>query len=256
MKRILTFALTLACIACSSQGSLSDLENAFKNKSIEKYDIFLEKWSLESCPNNRIDTLSNIHRAVYEIYQDFYNPFDLQRIGSGEFGNELYEGIKYYIIQNFIGIELLNTDSLNFSTFENTSPFLIKKDSIINFRPKLELVQAKALYLYPTYDKIINQFLGHKYYPLGRGGIMNPAKAKGKSAERLNFLNSRLKIIHGHWDGCYHIETHPELFEIQFNKDITLARVNYRLVYQGGYAIYKSENGKWQLQDAKLTWIE
>ena len=85
---------------------------------------------------------------------------------------------------------------------------------------------------------------------------MNPSRARGQSEKRLEFMNKKLNIIHGHWGGYWHIETHPMVFSINFNKKRNLAKVNYRLVYQGGEAIYVKKNGKWTLKEAYLTWIE
>ena len=153
-------------------------------------------------------------------------------------------------------IYVYKTKEINFPMLSNSDSLIQIKDSIVDFRPKIEFKNVRILYLTPKYSKIINEFLGNKYYPLGTGGIMNPARAKGTSEKKLDFLNSKMKIIYGHWGGYYHIETHPDVFSIDFNKDLTLAKVNYRLGYQGGEATYKRHNGKWIFIDGHLTWIE
>jgi hypothetical protein len=232
------------------------LEKAYKKKSQNRYSQFLQTWHSESIPLISLDSLSDLQKDVYEIFKDFYNPFNLQRVGTGEWGNELYSDIDYVIIQNSIFIYTYKMESLNFHVFANTDSLILSKDSIINFRPELQFEKAKTLYLLPKYELVINKFLGSKNYPLGTGGIMNPSRARGKSAKRLKFLNKKLNIIHGHWGGYWHIETHPEVFSIDFNNDKTIAKVNYRLVYQGGEATYIKQNGEWNLKDAHLTWIE
>lgn len=256
MRGILILFFAIFFSTCFGQEGLKYLEKAYKKKSQSQYSQFLQKWQDESTPIASLDSLSNLQRNVYEIFEDFYNPFNLQRIGTGEWGDELYSDIDYVIIQNAIFIYTYKTDSLNFHAFENTDSLLLSKDSITNFRPELQFKQAKTLYLLPKYEIVINKFLGSKNYPLGRGGIMNPSRARGKSEKRLKFLNKKLNIIHGHWGGYWHIETHPEVFSICFNKDRTIAKINYRLVYQGGEAIYTKQNGEWKLKDAHLTWIE
>ncbi len=256
MRIILVLVFIMSFSICYGQRELIHLEKAYKKKSQDQYSQFLLKWQDESIPITSLDSLSNLQKDVYEIFIDFYNPFNLQKVGTGEWGNELYSDIDYVIIQNSLFIYTYKTDTLNFHVFANTDSLILSKDSIINFRPELQFEQAKSLYLLPKYELVINKFLGSKNYPLGTGGIMNPSRARGTSAERLKFLNKKLTIIHGHWGGYWHIETHPEVFSIDFNNDRTLARINYRLVYQGGVAFYSKQNGIWKLEDAYLTWIE
>lgn len=256
MRQILILILSAFFLTCFSQEELKNLEKAYKNKSQNHFSQFLQKWQDESTPITSLVSLSDLKKDVYEIYKDFYNPYNLQRIGTGEWGNELYSDVEYVVIQNSIFINTYKTDSLNFGIFTNTDSLIQSKDSIINFRPELQFEQAKTLYLLPKYQIVINKFLGSKSFPLGFGGIMNPSRARGKSAKRLDFLNKKLKIIHGHWGGYWHIETHPEVFSIDFNNDKTIAKVNYRLVYQGGEAVYIKQNNEWKLKDAHLTWIE
>jgi hypothetical protein len=43
---------------------------------------------------------------------------------------------------------------------------------------------------------------------------------------------------------------------VEFNKEQTIAKVHYRLLYQGGEALYFKINEKWILQNAGLTWQE
>lgn len=256
MRYILLLICAFSFSTCFGQDELKNLENAYKNKSQSQYDQFIEHWRSESIPITSLDSLGKLQKDVYEIFINFYNPFNLQRIGTGEWGDKLYSDIDYVIIQNTIFIYTYKTDSLNFHVFADTDSLVLSKDSIMNFRPKIEFEQAKTLYLLPKYDLVINKFLGSKNFPLGAGGIMNPSRARGQSAKRLEFMNKKLNIIHGHWGGYWHIETHPEVFSVDFNNDRTIAKVNYRLVYQGGEATYIKENGKWTLKDAHLTWIE
>jgi len=256
MKNILVVILVLTVSTCFGQKELKKLKKAYEAKSQSQLESFLQQWQSESKPISFPDSLSDLQKDVYQIYEDFYNPFNLSRVGSGEWGDSLYAGIDYVIIQNQLLINWYKTDTLNFRFFENTDSLILSKEMIGNFRPDITFEQAKTLYLFPQYLKIINTFLRSKSYPLGFGGIMNPSRAKGESAERLQFLNEKLKIIHGHWGGYWHIETHPYVYSIEFNKDRTIASVNFRLGYQGGSATYIKKDGKWEMKQAGLTWIE
>ena len=63
------------------------------------------------------------------------------------------------------------------------------------------------------------------------------------------FINQRFFILYGHWGGYWHLETHPEIQRITFNRDFTIAKIDYRLGYQGGEAIYLYINGGWTFND-------
>jgi len=256
MKQISVIIFLIAYSTFFGQGKADILESAYEKKSQILYSQFLQNWEDDSKPIIVSDSLNELQKDVYSIFIDFYNPFKLERIGTGEWGKKLYYNIEYVVVQNSIYTRTFKTDSLNFDMFERKDSLVQSIDSIINFRPAIKLKQAKTLYLLPEYDVAINQFLGNEHYPLGTGGIMNPSTPKDSSAERLDFLNKKLKIIYGHWGGYWHIETNPEVFSIDFNNDRTIAKVNYRLVYQGGEAMYKKENGKWKFVNAHLTWIE
>ena len=132
----------------------------------------------------------------------------------------------------------------------------ILTDSIMNFRPAIHCNGKIPLFLTETYKEMINAFLGNKFLPLGAGGIMNPARAKGQSEKRKRFLENYVKIFHGHWGGYWQLYSYPQAYSITFDNNMEYARIDFRLVYQGGEAFLKNENGIWKLISSKLTWIE
>ena len=129
-------------------------------------------------------------------------------------------------------------------------------DSIVNFRPFINCNGKTPIFLTKKYDEILNDFLGNEYIELGTGGIMNPARSKGESEKRKVFLENYIKIFHGHWGGYWQLLSYPEAESITFDKNMEYARVDFRLVYEGGFAILKNEGGKWTLISSELTWIE
>ena len=70
---------------------------------------------------------------------------------------------------------------------------------------------------------------------------MNPARSKGESEKRKMFLENYIKIFHGHWGGYWQLHSYPEAESITFDKNMEYARVDFRLVYEGGFAILKNE---------------
>ena len=259
-KQIFYLSLCFISLSGFTQNRALLLEKAYTEKSDQLYEEFLQSWNKDIQAVKTTDSLSDIEKDIYEIYIDFYNPFKLRRVGTGEWGAKLYADIEYVIVQNSIYAYTYDLDNLNYDFTTRITgrldSLIIAKDSIMNFRPGVSFNKTPVLYLTPEYDTLINRFLGTEHYELGDGGIMNPARAKGESEKRVEFLNTKLEIIYGHWGGYWHIETHPYVFSIEFNKDRTLAKINYRLVYQGGEADYKKVNGKWVFAGARLTWIE
>jgi len=246
-------------LICYSQ-SIDDLQVAFTKKSDEKLLQFLDYWNTSIKTNeDSISFGSDLRKDVVEIYKRFYNPFELSKIGEGEWGDSLYTMIKYVIIQNRIDFVVLKEDSLENNEnyiFSQEDSSVLQMDSIVDFKPDITFPQTKTLYLTEDYKETLNKFLNRKHHPLGFRGIMNAARAKGSSLEKVRFLNKFLLIIHGHWGGYWYIETHPYVGRICFNKNLDFAKVYFRLVYEGGEAILKKENGKWQLLSSRLTWIE
>lgn len=141
----------------------------------------------------------------------------------------------------------------NNSFFEKNDTLL---DSIVNFKPIINCTGKQPLYLSSKYNDILNTFLGNKHLPLGTGGIMNPARSLGKSEKRKKFLESYIKIWYGHWGGYWQFNSYPKAYSITFDKDMKYAKVDFRMVYEGGEALLKNDNGKWILISAKRTWIE
>lgn len=129
-------------------------------------------------------------------------------------------------------------------------------DSIEDFRPLIKCENKKVLYLTQDYEVLLNAFLGHESIPLGTEGIMNPAKSKNDSEERKLFLENFIKIWYGHWGGYWQLITYPLAYSITFDKNMEYARIDFRVVYEGGEAILKNNEGKWSLISSKKTWIE
>jgi len=126
-------------------------------------------------------------------------------------------------------------------------------DSIMNFRPSINCNNKKPLYLTSHYDSILNNFLGNKYFQLG---VMSPATAKDESKKRQAFLEHEIKIFYGHWGGYWQLFSYPVAYSITFDKQMHYAKVNFRMVYEGGEAILENQSGRWVLISSRRTWIE
>ena len=141
-------------------------------------------------------------------------------------------------------------------SFHNTNDPQKAVDSLMNFRPNVKVPGKQAIYLTPERAKTLRAFLGDKHLPIGAGGIMNPARSSGESEKRKLFLENGIKIWYGHWGGYWQFDSYPVAYSITFDESMNYARVNFRMVYEGGEAILKKTGGNWVLISSKRTWIE
>ena len=163
---------------------LAELEDVYKDSSLEQYKSILDDWNVESVPQSVKSLESSIEKNVYGIFQILYNPFDISSLGGHEWG-ELYEGFDYIVVQNRINFNYSYEDENGWEEL----------DSIIDFRPEISIPGKTILYLSANYHEALYNFLGLEFDPLGTGGIMNPAYPTEESYERLQFLQNYLAII-------------------------------------------------------------
>jgi hypothetical protein len=280
------------------------LENAYKHRSLKELQFFFDDWARKIKPVTDAEMvgMNDTIKQAYAVFNTFYRPFDIGKIGGSEWGNTLYQKSKYLIIQNKVDInfnpKLYFTDAerdsfivkqINASSMPDSvkKKLLTKKDgkwstmvieefdpnnfglftgssrdtdrfafTIKNFRPVINGNGRKPLFLTSAYEALLSSFLKNKYSPLGTGGIMNPARARGGSAKRQKFLENFIKIWQGHWGGYWQLHSYPTINAITFDKDLRYARVDFQMIYEGGQAMLKKEGNKWVVMWAKRTWIE
>ncbi len=150
-----------------------------------------------------------------------------------------------------IAVEIFESDSSVISSNK-----FIDICSIPIFRPTIDQIDKKAIYLTPEYSKIINSFLGNTHSRLGKGGIMNPARSKGSSKKKMDFLDNMIVIFYGHWGGYWQLHSYPYAYSITFDRNMKYARVDYRMVYEGGKAILEKHGDQWIIVHGERTWIE
>ena len=210
----------------------TQLEETYQLNSQDKFGEYLLAWNNEIQPIKEDDfnQLPDTLKAVYKIFQEFYNPSDLGKyctVGRcPEFGNGLYSHVKCYIVQKEIIYTLKDYED---------------RILVSNFKPNLDL-ETSILFLSKTYKEELDSFLNIEKH----GDDIN---------NRFEFLNSKLKIIPGHWFG-WHFITHPEVEIIYFNESLDSAIVHFRIVYEGGEARFAKTNDDWKMYESKLTWIE
>ncbi len=287
-KALLYLLLTLVISSASGQDLRKSLTHAYKKSDTVSLFNLLSDWNSQVQSNESEVAGDKYTDAVYAIFNEFYTPFDLKRIGSSEWGDSIYID-KFAVIQNsvaYVIAEFPNPDSIVFGFMGDTLTLTeheqkyregdqkndffedlilkirysytkeLEQVEMTDFRPETTLPINKRLYLTADYRTELIQFLGNQHSPLGFRGLMNPARATKKTRKKQRFLNNYLNVIHGHWGGYWHLVTHPKVNLIIMNPELTKAMIHFRLVYQGGEAYLEKKDGKWVLIESKLTWIE
>ncbi|MEZ5006697.1 MAG: hypothetical protein R2753_00960 [Chitinophagales bacterium] len=226
------------------QQLFNELNDAYNSNCLSCLLSFFKTWQI-SYESTDISLIENdTIKAVYDIYKAFYRPWDLYTFYDGEFGNNLFSGIEFMIIQ----------EEIFYNTEIDTPQYLAHNDRIDNFRPAIssDANPINPVYLNEDYRKVLNYFLGVGYIRRSCGGNQDCFDLPQKS----NFINQAVRILGEHWDDGWHLETHPYIFNISFNAQLDSAFINFRVIYQGGEAILKKVDGEWDLVESYATWIE
>jgi len=209
------------------------LETAFQSSSTSDLDRFFADWNTSVSSNTG---QNDIVKAIYEIYREFYSPFDLKRLGDWEGGNSLNSNCKYAAVQNKIYYTVVEREVFN--TWYNIEKF----DSISDFRPQLNLEKSKILYLLPEYKEALNLFIG--------------TVASENTQARYEFVRPYIPILYAHEGGRWYLATHPEVSRILLTPDKTGAKLFFRVGFQGGETTLEKKNNMWVITESVATWIE
>lgn len=228
------------------------LEEAYALDNNGDFDQLFEHWNRSiKASSDSIIGINDTTQAIYQIYKTFYHPLALKKIGDWEWGNRLNKRASYIAVQHKLYYSVYEADSLQ--NFEGSH---FTRDSIENFRPPVGLKENRVLYLTEPYQEVLNEFLGTESRRPGEGNVMNPSRPAGESEKRHKALREYLPILRGHWGGYWHINTHPDVFSIAFNKSFDQAKVYFRVGYQGGEAFLIKKKDEWILEESYATWIE
>ena len=250
MKKVILYLVIVSIICCNyscDKGNATDdnsaeelyarLERAFQLSSTSLLEQFLIDWNT-SVSSNTVEQ-DDITKTIYEIYKEFYCPLDLTILGDWEWGNALNSNSKYVVVQNKIYYAVIERELFDtWFWIENVE----RSDSINDFRPQLNFGENKVLYLLPKYEKALNMFLG--------------TEANDNNLMRYEFLRPQIPILRGHWGWYWHLATHPEISLILLDTDKTVAKILFRVGFQGGEAILEKNNNTWVITESRATWIE
>lgn len=219
----------------------STLLAAYQQHAYPALQTFLDSWAAEmpAVTTAQLDRLPEAEKQVYDIFKAFYHPENINSMGGSEWGDSLYDHVRYYILQDDIDYTVAG-----------------KEYTLHHFRPRLDNDSLKTLVLTARYDTMLNRFLGNEHSSLGEGSIMSPAAAQKESALRQQFLQHFVMIWYGHWGGYWQLYSYPVINRITFDNSFSSATASFTMVYEGGEARFVREKMQWRLVSAQRTWIE
>ena len=218
------------------------LEHAYQNGSQSALDTAFISWQqiIPTYSSNEINAHSDTIRQVYDIFQAFYCPWDLNRITGGEHEN-FETDYRYIVVQNNLQFAVIDTNP-QYYFYQGVS---IWEGTIQDFRPNLDDATFPFVYLSALADSMIYQYL---YQP---DGTLEP-----DHQQRVDFLREAIQLTHHHWISDYHKTTMPVVSHIYINEMFTQALVTFRVFYQFGQSYMERLDNRWILIHSKLTGIE
>ena len=238
---LLSVLLIVLSISCSDSTSPDTIEydttlgEIYLKKSNEEFNEYLNWWGIGSVPigSDERQLLPDAERHIYDIYSDFYNPFNLNRYAKDgpyypETGNDYYSSLQNVVVQNEIKW-MINDDYDNSETLED-------------FRPDIFFEGKRLIYFNGYQKEDIEYFLDENLH-------------QDDIWERYLFINEKLHVDHGHWFG-WHYVTQPAIEFVNFNTTMDTAAISFRLRYEFGETIYVRSGNEWQMISSKLTGIE
>ena len=206
------------------------LENAYDLYLKVMLDDFFNEWEKE-LPAFKLENIKNdTVKTIYEIFNSFYQPFDLTIFGSRL--KNYYNKISYCVIQNTLEYSIVDT-----IVFNRTLQWpIISRNIIADFRPDFLYKNIKCVFLSSKYISIINKF------------ICNTSNIKGNFS-REHFISKAIKfdMINDH-----DILTDPYCSSMYINKNFTKALIHCRIVNQWGRVQLEKTNGNWAIVKSKL----
>lgn len=283
------FILSFLCGSLASPAQKGDslLMNAYTHNSSDELKMFFDNWESEmpAISDSAFECLNDTIKNIYEVYRCFYAPTDPGRMGGFEWRTRIYPKVKYLLVQEEIEYgftDVLEKDALIKRALEHmakgdtaklravTDRYKGRQErleqdwlsfphprtgTLKDFRPQLAFDTIKTVILTPEYNRLLNTFLGDKDYKQGTKGIIVPAGSERESAKRQVFLENYIKIWYGQWGSYWHLYSYPRVTNIVFDRKFEYAVIDYRMVYEGGYAYFKQIDGVWKMLDVRRTWI-
>jgi hypothetical protein len=179
MRHTSFIILILISLAGYSQNKLELLSKAYKHKSLDELKELFENWHNELNSKEYSDS-NELKKIADEIFVSFYKPFELNNIGIGNQPHMNLDSTTFMVLQNSLDIYQVNIFALDINSYRYRIPNdneLLGMESIMDYRPYINLPNTHTLYLTNDYKNVLLNFLGDSNSPFR---FMNPSKPTGK----------------------------------------------------------------------------
>lgn len=136
------------------------------------------------------------------------------------------------------------------SLIEMLNP-ITKVDTISDFKPHLQLVDKKVIYLTTKFDSAINFFLKNKYVFTGER-LFNLSSDK-ESTARKKSLDRIVKVWYGKSGNYWQLIPYPLIYQLVFDSKMVYAKLKVKLSYGGADVVMQKVDGVWQVLSVKRT---
>lgn len=186
-----------------SQKEFRLLKKAYEEKSVKKLDKFYNNWNKEIKPitENELVKLNLIQKYTYKVIFDFYQPDSLFKIGSSEWGDSIYNSVKFYIIKNSIYIQQVDKLFYSKKELDSLKDYI---DSMSVLEIKLSNISEKQKKILLNRDKNgeLGAYVKENFGPINSrpielnvDSIMNFKPLLKNNKVKPLFLNSKYKTI-------------------------------------------------------------
>ena len=262
-------------VETSCRDGASWLERGFANGDTQPLTRFLEAWHKYAKPvtADELAKKPEFEREAYAAYRAFFAP------------DNRYLEKNYVMIQKELETVLVDDDMADirkrvaalerFREFQRVPLQTISRIVLKDFRPSVAVNGPKVIYLDDNHLHELLSFLvaGREEEPQYSGALVDsywaiphgadpfhhdPEKREDTVGQRrLDYLNTQLEIVAGHWETGWHFETHPMAYRMYLSRDRKVAVVEYREHFGGGEVyLEKDDHGKWKVIAREDSWIE
>lgn len=250
------------------------LEAGFANDDMKPLTRFLEAWHKYATPvtAEELAKKPEFEREAYAAYRAFFAP------------DKPYLERTYVMIQKELEVVLVDDDMADireraalqpFRDFQRVPLRTISRIVLKDFRPSVAVNGPKVIYLEDNHLHELLSFLvaGREEEPHYSGALVDsywdiphgadpfhhdPEKREHTVGQRrLDYLNTQLEIVAGHWEKGWHFETHPMAYRVYLSRDRRVAVVEFREHFGGGEVyLGRDDHGKWKVLARERNWIE
>lgn len=265
MKRLVTSALlSIAALLLFSQTPAHKLQKAYNCRSHKQLEVFFQDWRQEMPANDSLVTDDTL-KAVYEIFNSFYNPMEIKGRGIYDEGISFpsphrtssyntkgrYDKTRYFLVQS--SIKLFRVDSVPSEPsgfwLYNISENRFRID-IDTFYPKTNF-SNKVVYLSKERLRLLENFLeaDTTYQRWGKVAPDSLCRIRSKA----NFLKPFIRPIYYKNYNKWLLTTWPRVSYVVFDSKLETVLIWFVKYKRGGYAVYHLENGQWKQVAYKVT---